>query len=531
VHLAHASAVVSKAEGKPIHPNIYGHFAEHCGRGIYEGIWVGEGRKIPTIRGHRRDVVEALQRLQVPVVRWPGGCFADRYRWRDGIGPRNRRPTRVNTLYGDAIETNAFGTHEYLDLCEILSAEPYINLNVGSGTPGEAAQWIEYMTSGGVSSLTEERRVNGRVEPWLIKHLGLGNELWGCGGLMRPEHAVDVTRQFAYFAGEKILPFDSDTRINKVASGGSREHVEAMMRGGRNILDRYVFGAMSLHYYAGPVDSDGSPIDRTQATGFSESDWASTLAGALAIEEDLCETCEVMDTYDSEKSIQIFVDEWGVQHQTEPGTDPRHQFQQNSLLDAAAAAVMLHAFHRHTDRITMANLSMMVNTIHSVIFTQGENMLLTPTYHVFDLFKPFRNSTPCPIRLETPSYTSGGVTIPSLDVSVSATPSNEFVVSVVNLNPDRAIRLQTNLAGEAHGQILTGDTVDAHNTFGYPERVQPKPFIGIEMSTSSNLAFEIPGKSIVVLTVTPRAPKGGSEKAVEPKVSERDDQGARMAHA
>src|SRR5438874_1687688 len=183
-----ASATIdARAPGVRIAPEIYGQFSEQLGEGITGGIWVGEDSSIPNIRGYRSDVVKALQELHVPVLRWPGGCYADTYHWRDGVGAREQRPVTLNRWWGNNEESNAFGTHEYFDFAELIGARTFLSVNVGTGTTSEAKDWVEYVTSGSRSHLAQLRRANGRQEPWRIDYAGIGNEAWGCGGNLTAE--------------------------------------------------------------------------------------------------------------------------------------------------------------------------------------------------------------------------------------------------------------------------------------------------------------------------------------------------------
>jgi alpha-N-arabinofuranosidase len=353
--------------GATIHRNLYGQFAEHLGTGIYGGVWVGEESDIPNSRGYRTDVVEALKALQVPVVRWPGGCFADEYHWQDGIGPADQRPARVNTTWGGVEESNAFGTHEFLDFVELIGADPYLAGNVGTGNPTEMAQWAEYITSESQSALAELRRNHGRKEPWKLPYFGIGNETWGCGGNMRAEYFADVYRQFATF-----LDTPEGNRAEKIASGpyGDDYHwTEIMLSHAAKFMDAY-----SLHYYTLPGDWE----KKGPSTGFDEGDWAVTIAKALQIDEYVTKHSEVMDKYDPDKRIGLYVDEWGTWYDPEPGRNPAFLFQQNTIRDAVTAASTLHIFHRHADRVRMSLVAQMVNVLQAMILTDKEKMLRTP---------------------------------------------------------------------------------------------------------------------------------------------------------
>jgi alpha-L-arabinofuranosidase len=481
--------------GPVIDPHIYGQFSEHLGNGIYGGIWVGTNSRIPNIDGYRKDVVEALRRIKVPVLRWPGGCFADLYDWRDGIGPRATRPVRINVHWGGVTENNAFGTHEFLNFAELIGTDAYVSGNVGSMTPYDMAQWLEYMTADSASSLANERRKNGRDKPWKIPYFGIGNETWGCGGNMRAEYAADINRRYSTFVNAP-----PDMHLIKVASGptGSRPDVydfaEAMMRDGGRLQ------AMSLHYYTAPMlaGPDGTRV-RAPATGFDEEQWAMTLALALHMDELVTRTSAVMDKYDPDRKVILAVDEWGSWYAQEPGTHPGFLYQQNTLRDAEVAALTLDIFHRHTDRVKLANIAQTINVLQAMILTDEQRMLLTPTYHVFDMYLPFQGATPYPASVSGPDYVFRGYTLQSVDVSAARATDGKLRLALVNLNPTRPAHVTTNLDGMARGLILTGPAMDTHNTFDAPNTIQPAAFTA--GNPGGKLVIDLPARSVAVVTV------------------------------
>jgi alpha-N-arabinofuranosidase len=411
--------------GPVINRNLYGQFAEHLGRLIYEGIWVGEGSPIPNTRGMRNDVLAALRELHVPVLRWPGGCYADEYHWRDGIGPRDRRPRRPNASWG-GVDSNAFGTHEFMDLAEMLGADAYINGNVGSGTPQEMMEWIEYMTSDADSALANLRRQNGREKPWKVQYFAVGNETWGCGGNMRPEYYADLFRQYATFVKQH-----SGDRIQKLASGGYDENynwTEVLMREASKQMD-----GLSLHYYTLPT---GDWQKKGSATQFGEKEWHATLARTLRVEEYIEKHAAIMDKYDPQKRVGLMLDEWGTWYDSEPGATGLYQ--QNTLRDAVVAGLNLNIFQKHADRVKMANIAQMVNVLQAMILTDKERMLTTPTYHVFRMYRVHQGATLLPVELAAPEYRLGQASVPSLSVSASRDAAGALHLSVVNLDPGRA---------------------------------------------------------------------------------------------
>jgi alpha-N-arabinofuranosidase len=475
--------------GAKIEPEVYGQFAEHLGRGIYEGVWVGPNSKIPNTNGFRNDVLAALKRIKVPVVRWPGGCFADEYDWRDGIGPKEKRPVRINRHWGGVTEDNAFGTHEFMNYSELLGTDAYVAGNMGSMEPRSMGQWVEYMTAE-QGTLAEERKKNGRIKPWTVKYFGVGNETWGCGGSMRPEYSADLHRRYQEFVNAPA----GQPRIVKVASGANASDynfTDVMMREARDKMN-----ALSVHYYTLPT---GKWDKKGNATGFPEEEWASTLSRALFMDELLTKHIAMMDKHDPEKKIALYVDEWGTWYDQESGSTPGFLYQQNSLRDAEVAALTLNIFHRHTDRVKMANIAQMVNVLQAMILTDKERMVLTPTYHVFDMYVPFQGATPYAAEVKGPSYEKAGFKVPMVDVSAARGTDGKIYLSLTNTDPDTPARVTTNLSGNARGRILTGPAIDTHNTFDKPNTIQPTVYSA--QSSGGKLTLDVPAKSVVVVSV------------------------------
>lgn len=479
-----------------INRNIYGHFAEHLGRCIYEGIWVGEDSPIPNTKGLRNDVTAALKALNIPVLRWPGGCFADEYHWMDGIGPKENRPRMINTHWGGTVENNHFGTHEFMELCEQLGTEPYINGNVGSGTVYEMQQWMEYLTFDGESPMANLRKQNGREQPWKVKYFGVGNESWGCGGSMRPEYYADEYRRYGTYVRNY-----GENKVYKFACGANAQDynwTEVLMRE----AGRHMHG-LSLHYYTLPTGNWG---DKGSATEFDSTAWFETLRRTLYMEELLTKHSAIMDKYDPEKRVGLIVDEWGTWYNVEPGTNPGFLYQQNSLRDALVAGINLNLFHQHCDRVQMANIAQTVNVLQAMILTEGEKMVLTPTYHVFEMFKVHQDAELVPVELESPSYTLGAVSIPQLSVSCSRNAEGKLHLSLCNLHHAETAPVQVRLSGlsaaapELSGRILAHDSLQAHNTFADPEKVKPEVFTAIEWNDGV-LSATLPAASVVVIAI------------------------------
>ncbi|RJP30316.1 MAG: alpha-N-arabinofuranosidase [Candidatus Omnitrophota bacterium] len=473
-----------------INRNIYGHFAEHLGWCIYGGIWVGEDSPIPNTRGIRKDIVEALKRIEIPVLRWPGGCFADEYHWMDGIGPKEKRPPMVNTHWGMVTENNHFGTHEFLDLCEQLECESYISGNVGSGSVLEMQQWVEYITFAGNSPMANLRRQNGREEPWKIKYWGVGNENWGCGGNMTPEFYADLYLRFQTY----VRNF-SGNRIYKIACGSYGERYDwtevLMKKAGRHM------NGLSLHYYC------GSGKNSRSATKFEEEDWFEQIKRALMMEDILTAHSAIMDKFDPDKKVGMMVDEWGAWHAVEPGTNRGFLYQQNSLRDALVAGLTLNILNQHCDRVQMANIAQTINVLQAMVLTDKERMILTPTYHVFDLYKVHQDATLLPTDLQCADYAFGGDKIPALNVSASK-KSGKIHVTLCNFDPNHAAELNCALSGvtakSVSGQILTADQITSHNTIEKPDVVKPVSFHAASIK-DGNVQVTLPAKSVVLLTV------------------------------
>jgi alpha-N-arabinofuranosidase len=492
-HGADAKLTVDANQPGPvINPNLYGQFAEHLGHCIYGGIWVGPDSPIPNTRGIRNDVIAALKALHVPVLRWPGGCFADEYHWRDGIGPREKRPSMINTHWGGVVESNAFGTHEFMDLCELIGAQPYICGNVGSGTVREMMEWVEYMTSDADSPLANLRRANGRKEPWKLPYFGVGNESWGCGGTMTPEYYANQFRRYNTFV--KNYPGNKIYRIACGSNGDDLHWTDVLMRDAGHQMN-----GLSLHYYTLPT---GDWKHKGPATGFGEDQYFSTLERTLRMDDLIAKHSAIMDKYDPKKRVGLVIDEWGVWTDVEPGTNPGFLRQQNSLRDALVAGLNFNIFQHHADRVVMTNIAQMINVLQSMILTDGDKMLLTPTYHVFEMYKVHQGATSLPVKLSAPDYAFDGQKIPSVSAAASRDSAGRVHLSLVNTNPHEAITVDCALDGVAtktvSGRILTAPAIDSVNTFAAPHTVEPHPFSGATLD-GHRLTVKLPAKSIVVL--------------------------------
>ncbi len=478
-----------------IAPAIYGHFAEHLGRGIYEGIWVGDDSPIPHTRGLRDDVIEALRRIQIPVLRWPGGCFADEYHWQDGIGPRAERPAMINSHWGGVTENNHFGTHEFLDLCEVLGTAPYICGNVGSGTVREMQQWVEYITFDGESPMANLRRANGREHPWRLPYFGVGTENWGCGGSMRPEYYADLYRQYQTYVRHM-----SGNSVFKIACGPNRDDyhwTEVMMREATRWMD-----GLSLHYYTVPGRSWHA---KGSATEFGEDEWFVTLQKCLHMDELVRNHAAIMDRYDPGKRVALIVDEWGTWFDVEPGTNPGFLYQQNTVRDALVAGLTLNIFNNHCDRVRMANIAQTVNVLQALILTDGAAMILTPTYHVFDLYKAHQDATLLPCDVDSEAYALGEQCIPQLSASASRDRGGRIHVTLCNADPRHEANIACAVQGapvaEVTGTVLSGDEMRAHNTFQQPARVAPAQLDAVRIG-AEGVELVVPPMSVVALSIS-----------------------------
>ncbi|MDO6474087.1 alpha-L-arabinofuranosidase C-terminal domain-containing protein [Alteromonas sp. 1_MG-2023] len=486
-----------------ISKNIYGQFAEHLGNSIYEGIWVGKDSDIPNTRGIRNDVVAALKEIKVPVVRWPGGCFADEYDWRDGIGDPQTRPMRKNNWWGGTPEPNSFGTHEFFDFAEQIGADAYVSVNVASSTPMAMREWIEYMTSTGNDDLAQERRKNGRDEPFDLKFVGIGNESWGCGGFMTPEYYANRYRRFASFFHKNGSNFhmNNDNKAVRVASGANNldtNWTDTVMTSAGSVMD-----AISLHFYT--LHKGNWPErDKAAATGFNETQWNGILYQASRMEDVLNQHEAVMDRIDPEKRISLYVDEWGTWYAPEKGTNPAFLYQQNTLRDALVAGITFNIFHQHADRVGMANIAQAVNVLQAMILTDGADMAKTPTFYAFRMFTPFQESTRLDTRFTSPVISSEEGDYPAVTLSAATTKQNETVIGLTNTSLSESHTITLSLkdikGSSVSGEILTHSVPDAHNVPGEQEQVAPAKFNGAKIK-GDQLTIELPAKSVVVLKV------------------------------
>jgi alpha-L-arabinofuranosidase len=496
----------SKTAAK-IDRNLFGQFAEHLGLGVYEGVWVGPDSPIPNTRGIRNDVVAALKAIKVPNVRWPGGCFADEYHWRKGIGAAGSRPATLNPNWGGVIEPNTFGTHEFMDFMEQIGSEAYLSVNVGSGTPQEAADWLEYLTTAQPTALAKERAANGRAAPYKIAYLGIGNENWDCGGNMSPEYYLSQLRIHSRFV-RNFNPAQQkgDAQMLKIAVGpggdGPRwtEWTETIMKAYQGRQWSWDMHGLSLHNY---TVVKWPPAYKS--VGFGETEYTQILESTLKTDGLIKQHAAIMDKYDPEKKVALVVDEWGAWYAQLPGTKEGFLAQQNSLRDAILAALNLNIFARHADRVRMASIAQMVNVLQAMILTDKEKMVLTPTYHVFKMYVPFQDAMFIPVTFDAGTYTHGSITLPRIDTIAAKDASGTLWLALTNLDPTRPIDIATRLTGitakSAAGETLTAPAVDSVNTFDAAKTVIPKP-ISAKVQ-GDRLSVTLEPKSVTVLAVRP----------------------------
>jgi alpha-N-arabinofuranosidase len=490
--------------GAKIDRNIFGQFAEHLGHGVYEGVWVGPDSPIPNTRGIRNDVVAALKAIKVPNVRWPGGCFADEYHWRNGIGAPGARTVTLNPNWGGVIEPNTFGTHEFMDFMGQVGSEAYLSVNVGSGTPQEAAEWLEYLTTAQPSTLGKERGANGHPAPYKVAYLGIGNESWDCGGNMTPDYYLSQLKAYSRFVRNFNPAQQTSNQMLKIAVGpggiGPRwtEWTETIMKAWKAHTWSWDIDGLSLHNYT-VVDWN----TKYKSVGFGEAEYSRFLKSTLDMEGLVTTHSAIMDQYDPAKKVALVVDEWGAWYAPLPGTDPGFLVQQNSLRDAILASLNLNIFARHADRVRMANIAQMVNVLQAMILTDKEKMVLTPTYHVFRMYVPFQDATSVAVSFDAGTYTHGDVTLPRVDAIAAKDAAGVLWLAVTNIDPTRPVEVSARLAGitakTVSGETLTAAAVDSVNSFEAPGTVAPKPFSAKLVGNELTLTLE--PKSVTVVSI------------------------------
>ena len=494
--------VDTSSAGAKINRNIFGQFAEHLGHGVYGGIWVGADSRIPNTRGIRNDVVAALRAIRVPNVRWPGGCFADEYHWRNGIGPQ--RAVTLNPNWGGVIEPNSFGTHEFMDFLDQIGAGAYVSVNVGSGTPREAAEWLEYMTAAQPTTLANERAANGHPSPYKVGFLGIGNESWDCGGNMTPDYYLSQLKIYSRFVRNYNPEQQDKQQMLKIAVGPGggeprwTEWAEAIMKAYQHHTWSWDINGLSMHNYT-VVKWPPS----FKSVGFGNAEYSQILKSTLDMEGLIDKYSAIMNTYDPQKKVALAVDEWGAWYAPLPGSNPGFLVQQNSLRDAILAALNLNIFARHADRVRMANIAQMINVLQSIIMTDGDKMVVTPTYYVFKMYLPFQDATFVPVTYDPGTYTHGDIILPRVDAIAAKDTTGKLWLEITNVDPDQRTEIEINLDGSraksAVGETLTAPKVDSVNTFDAPDMVVPKP-ISAKVE-DGRLVLELGPRSVTAISV------------------------------
>jgi alpha-N-arabinofuranosidase len=490
--------------GAKIDRNIFGQFAEHLGHGIYDGIWVGPDSSIPNTRGIRNDVVAALKALKVPNVRWPGGCFADEYHWRNGIGRADQRAVTLNPNWGGVIEPNGFGTHEFMDFVDQIGADAYISVNVGSGSPREAAEWLEYLTTAQPTTLAKERAANGHPAPYKVGYLGIGNESWDCGGNMTPDYYLSQLKIYSRFVRSFNPEQQSKQQMLKIAvgPGGSEarwtDWTETIMKAYQKHTWSWDFNGLSMHSY---TVVKWPPA--FASVGFGETEYAQILKSTLDMESLINTHSAIMDKYDPQKKIALVVDEWGSWYAPLPGSNPGFLVQQNSMRDAVLAALNLNIFARHADRVRGANIAQMINVLQAMIMTDKEKMVLTPTYYVYKMYVPFQDATFVPVTFQAGTYTRGDISLPRVDAIAAKGNDGKLWIEVTNVDPNHPAEIELNLPGmtakSASGETLTAPRVDSVNTFDAPKTVAPRPVSATVQG--GKLTLKLEPRSVTVVSL------------------------------
>jgi len=471
---------------------IYGQFAEHLGRCIYDGIWVGKNSDIPNQDGYRTDVFNALKDLEIPVLRWPGGCFADTYHWRDGVGPTAQRPRIKNVFWGGTMEDNSFGTDEFFTLCERLGCKTYLSVNVGSGTVKDMNDWLEYITGTEDCPNVNLRKQNGREKPYRIDYMGIGNESWGCGGNMTPEFYSDLYRQYSGYA----LLYSNNTNPVRVASGSNDfdyNWTKVLMNKCHNNMEH-----ISLHYYVLPIRdwNNSKGPDR----GFQEDQYFSVIRDGYKMDELIKNHVAVIEGID--KKIKLDVDEWGIWTDQEPGSIPGHLYQQNTMRDALLATTTFDIFHKYGNKLGMCNIAQIVNVLQSMILTKGNKMVLTPTYHAFKMYAVHQNAEYVPVEYISPKYTYNGESINAISATMSK-KNGAYHLSVSNVDAKNANTVTIDLGklgakAITKAEILTSKNFNDYNSFENPDVVKTAEFKGASIKKGI-LTINLPKASVVTI--------------------------------
>lgn len=493
-----------------IAPELHSQFIEFLGECIYGGIWVGEDSAIPNVHGIRKDTLDALKALEPPVIRWPGGCYADTYHWRNGIGPKENRPVTYNENFGTyELDTNAFGTHEFMELCHLVGARPWLNINLMSGSVEEMRDWMEYCNRKEETALAKERAQNGAPEPFKVELWGVGNEMWAGGGNCTAESYANEYRKYAsaFPSFASLNPEDTDRpHMKRIASGpdGNKpEERKAWTREFFKALGKFrmpPLDGIDLHFYNWNFLNMGRP-----ETDFDEAEWDAVVKGCFELEDVILEQAQLIenglenlpepegpDIFKGPRpTCDLVVGEWGNWHASAFTNRPA-LYQQCTMRDAVTTALTLDIFHRNCDKVKMACAAQTVNVLNSLILTEGEHCVLTPNYDVFKMYKVHRGAEALTL------------TVSEKDEKIFAFASrkgNKISVNIVNADMTQEKEVSFELQGASciSGTVLCADDPHACNTVAEPDRVRAK---GAEKPVQRENGFliHLPAASVQIFT-------------------------------
>ena len=503
--------------------NIYGHFTEHIGGVIYDGVWVGENSKIPNQYGIRSALIDKLKQIRVPILRWPGGCFADSYDWKDGIGPAAQRPRRTNFWEGDPdavrlhgkgpqiIEPNTFGTNEFMRFCKLSGAEPYLAVNLRSLPALDFDHWVEYCNSpAGSTTYGDMRASSGFPEPFNVRYWGVGNESWGCGGNFAPEQYASEFRRYT----DWLPQFGVDLQLIGAGPNGNdmdwtRRFFEQLSTG-HAYRNRH-FSGWSIHHYAANL-SRGKTHDwilgKGDALQFDAVDWYELLMECNRIEQIMADQWTVMAEYDPQHRVKLVVDEYGPWYREGTELDPTHIFgQQVTVRDALATALTLDAFNRNAEKVSVATCAQLINNINALFLCHEDRFFATPNYYVFAMYAGHQGGQSLRAEFSAPQvhYQRDGKPAQFWGLNGSASRKGN-VITLTAVSPRLTdpsltqIVLRGGTAASARGFVLTSTDIHSHNTFQAPDTVHSAP-LGVTVSGGA-LTVTIPPASVVKLEIT-----------------------------
>jgi alpha-L-arabinofuranosidase len=515
---AHIEVLLDETLGT-ISPNIYGHFTENLSGVIYDGIWVGENSKVPNLSGIRKQLIEELRKIKPPLVRWPGGCFADSYDWRDGIGPTNKRPRRTNFWAGGEAasapaahryDPNRFGTNEFVQFCRYVGAQPYLAANLRSLPAEQFYHWVEYCNSpAGSTTLADERASSGYREPFDVLYWGVGNESWGCGGnFTAQEYGVEYRRFTTW-----VPTYGKQLRF--IASGPNsgeldwtRGFLEEVARKGKEQIQA-IYG-LSLHHYAWNL-SRGKTQDWNEGKGdalkFDAVDWYELLREGDRLENLIASHWQGMAEIDTSHHIKLAVDEWGPWYRPGSELTPGDQLEQlPTLRDAVFSGMTLDIFNRHPEKVAIACCAQLINCLNSLYLAHEDNFCVTPVGHVFAMYAAHQGGQGLRTEFSAPDifYQRDGKQVSFWGLHGSASRrGNTVVLTAVNPHVNRTVEARVALRGGSAKSIiatvLTAPDIHARNTFEQQNTVVPKTE-NVKLY-SGELEFQFPAASVTKLQI------------------------------